>query len=184
MSFVDLPTFKRYMSVNRGTDLADDTVLQLALDSAEILISEMTGRTIVLTDNLSATRYFPARGVAVIDIDDAVTITAVTDTSVLVDPLDYQLYRSRTDVPYTQIIRPGSWADTLLQSTVGVTGVWGWASIPAPIKQACLILAKDIASNQNVSFGIAAFTDYGMRAKDNPQVEMLLAPYDRRLWFA
>lgn len=88
----------------------------------------------------------------------------------------------------------GAWPYTMLRSTsanvfpiryypwqpdtVKVTGTWGWASVPDPIKQACKILTAQFVKMAEAPLGIAGFGSYGdVRVRDIPQVATLLNPY-------
>jgi hypothetical protein len=65
---------------------------------------------------------------------------------------------------------------------VEITGTWGWASIPAPINQACSLLAAQIAQRTSAAlFGIQSFgelSSQGIEAHD-PTYEMLVHDYRR-----
>lgn len=61
-----------------------------------------------------------------------------------------------------------------------VTARWGWASVPAPIKEACLILAEDIFKLKDSPFGAGGYGEYGrIRARENPNVWLRIGPYVR-----
>jgi hypothetical protein len=63
---------------------------------------------------------------------------------------------------------------------VQVTARWGWASVPAPVHRACLILASELFKLRDAPFGIAGFGEYGaIRVKQNPMASALLHPYRR-----
>ena len=52
--------------------------------------------------------------------------------------------------------------------------------MPAAVKEACFIVAKDIAKHRDVSFGLIGATEFGgIRARVAPLVETMLAPYAR-----
>lgn len=187
MSFTDIGLFRSYMQVSRGADIADDTLLQLGLDAAEALANEMTDRTFTVATGTPTARTFTAPRGDLLFVDDFVSLTSVTDASGTIDPTLYQPAATTPGHAYSAIRRNGYWTAYCPSDWPNVTVVadWGWTAIPAPVQQAVLILAKDIVANQQVSFGIAAFTEYaGVRAKENPQVAMLLAPYDLRVPFA
>jgi len=62
--------------------------------------------------------------------------------------------------------------------TVQVTTVWGWASIPDDVNQACILLAMRQFARLNAALGVVGFADMAItvRAVD-PDVRDLLSPY-------
>lgn len=65
-------------------------------------------------------------------------------------------------------------------ASVQVTARWGWAAVPGPVKQACLMLAEEIYKQKDAPFGIAGTDNYGLvRVRENPMVMRKLAPYVR-----
>lgn len=69
-----------------------------------------------------------------------------------------------------------AWEDSLR-----VTAVWGWASVPAAVKEATLILAEETFKLKDAPFGVAGFGDFGMlRVRDNPKVASMLVPYRKK----
>jgi len=61
--------------------------------------------------------------------------------------------------------------------------VFGWPSVPAPIKQATMILAgRYLQRSRSAPFAILTFGDGGEAARltrSDPDVAMLLSPYTR-----
>lgn len=186
MSYVAVDDLKAYLKVNRGADVPDDNMITAARDAAEGWINVWTGRQFVIATGPS-TRSFPASGTDMLQIDDATSITAITYNGQTVDPAGYQLEPFNTVglsgvvEPYNQIRRYFGWWDTFNQgqAIITVTATWGWLAIPAQVVEGCKILAKDILANRDVTFGIAAFADYGVKARENPQVVNLLRPFRR-----
>jgi len=63
---------------------------------------------------------------------------------------------------------------------VKITGKRGWSAVPAPVKQAALIIATETFKLREAPFGVAGFGDFGVvRIKDNPVVARMLEPYQR-----
>lgn len=61
-----------------------------------------------------------------------------------------------------------------------VTAQWGWSAVPAPVKEATLILAEDVFKLKDTPFGAGGFSDFGrIRARENPNVWLRVAPYVR-----
>lgn len=66
------------------------------------------------------------------------------------------------------------------EQVLRVTAQWGWASVPAPVRQACLILAAQTFKLADAPFGVAGSSEYGVvRVRDLPQVCSKLRAYVR-----
>ena len=83
--------------------------------------------------------------------------------------------------PYTTIrTRRTLWFPWGTGPVVQVTAKWGWAAVPQPIREACLLLAAELFRLKDAPFGVAAYGDFGpIRVRDNPKVCALLKPYER-----
>jgi len=63
---------------------------------------------------------------------------------------------------------------------VQVTARWGWTAVPAPVKEACLVVASEIFKLRDAPFGVAGYGDYGpVRVRQNPIACAMIAPYKR-----
>lgn len=145
----------------------------------------------------TATRTYPATGPYRMAVHDLVSLT-----SLKTDPdgdgtyettwtaSDYQLLRGSMvlrpeEVPYTGIKAIGSYlfpenCATGRENLIEVTGVFGWSSVPDPVRQAAAVWATDLLKLSTMAFGIAGYGEYGaVRARPNPIVDALLAPYRR-----
>jgi hypothetical protein len=175
----------------RITDTVDDSLLEMAVESASRLIDGYAYRYFYNAG--TATRDFVAEDSYLTIIDDLISITQLRTTDeigseyVTWSPDDYQLrpVNGKIDgisVPYTSILS----TDDLLfnikgeQALVRVTGVWGWTAVPIAIKQASVIQASRIYKRLDSPLGVAGFGDLGAirvgRALD-PDVEQLVMPY-------
>jgi hypothetical protein len=66
------------------------------------------------------------------------------------------------------------------RANLQVTAHWGWTAVPAPIKEATLILAEDLFKLRDTPFGVGGYGEYGrIRARENPNVWMRISPYVR-----
>lgn len=67
------------------------------------------------------------------------------------------------------------------QAVLRVTARWGWAAVPAPVKQSCLLMAAETYKLREAPFGIAGSDEMGMalRVRDNPMVRRKLSRYVR-----
>jgi hypothetical protein len=175
----------------RITDSVDDSLLEMAVESASRLIDGYAYRYFYNAG--TATRDFVAEDSYFTIIDDLISITQLRTTDEIGSDYvtwssdDYQLrpVNGKIDglsVPFTSILS----TDDLLfnikgeQALVEVTGVWGWVAVPIAIKQACVIQASRIYKRLDSPLGVAGFGDLGAirvgRALD-PDVEQLVMPY-------
>lgn len=66
------------------------------------------------------------------------------------------------------------------KATVRVTAQWGWAAVPPPVKQACLILAAENFQLKDAPFGVVGTDTFGeVRIRENRMVAAKLARYKR-----
>lgn len=128
-------------------------------------------------------------------IGDVITITAITggDGLSLVAGTDYYLDPVRVNYPGPpyDVLRSTSPPNLYSQLGYGflaktpltITGTWGWPSVPAPVKEATLILAsRYLQRSRSAPFGILTFGDGGEAARltrTDPDMAMLLGPYTR-----
>lgn len=176
----------------RITDSLDDSLLEMAIESASRLIDGYANRSFYNAG--TAVRYFVADNDWLTNIDDAVTITEVaTDFSAdgtydtIWQATDYQLepLNGRIDglpVPYNSIRAIGDYTFPVWgeEGLVKVTGTWGFSAIPISIKQACVIQASRIYKRLDSPLGIAGFGDIGvMRISRqlDPDVAQLVDAY-------
>ena len=143
----------------------------------------------------TATRTFTPTSAYRMFTDDLVEVTSVkTDTgdgsyATTWAASDYQLLPVNPAAgpeprPYTALKAVGSYTFPTACSgrtdSVQIVGEYGWPAVPAAVKQAAAILATDFLKLGTMAFGIAGYGEYGaVRARPNPIVETLLAPYRR-----
>jgi hypothetical protein len=177
----------------RITDTIDDSLLEMAIESASRLLDSYTARSFY-TQGSATARYFAADNDFVCQIDDATSITQVaTDFSAdgsydtVWASTDFELLplNGRIDglaVPYNGLRAIQDYTFPYLngEGLVKVTGVWGWAAIPIAIKQACIIQASRIFKRLDSPLGVLSSPDLGfMRvgSKLDPDVAQLVDPY-------
>lgn len=183
---------KAYANVTKDTF---DALLDDALAAASRGIELVCHRQFNDAGTASARVYRPLHSTHV-KVDDFHTTTGLivrtdtTGTSVFDTTWTVGDYEAR---PLNGVVsgQPGwpfydLWSDgTLLFpcerfATVEVTARWGWATVPKPIKQACLVVAESIYKEKDAPFGIAGTDSYGLvRVRENPSVMRKLAPYVR-----
>jgi hypothetical protein len=182
-------------SALRITDSVDDSLLEMAIESASRLIDGYAGRQFFSSG--TATRYFTADDDFVCEIDDIsssnITLVTAMDADAVFDTTwattDYQLEPLNGVLdgqawPYTRIRAVGDylWPISGGEALVKLTAVFGWPSIPIAIKQATIIHASRIFKRLDSPLGVAGFGDLGvMRVSSSldPDVAQLVAAYRR-----
>jgi hypothetical protein len=176
----------------RITDTIDDSLLEMAIESASRLIDAYCARSFYNAG--TAFRYFVADTDWVTNIDDAISITEVaTDTSadgtydIIWQAGDYQLepLNGRVDglvVPYNAIRAIDSYTFPIWggEGLVKVTGTWGWNAVPTAIKQATIIQSSRIFKRLDSPLGVLSSPDLGfirVGSRLDPDVAQLVDSY-------
>jgi hypothetical protein len=195
MSYATLAEFKSSIGI---TDTTDDTPLQSCLDAADQLINNYVDTKVGFGQTASQTRYYTADRFDFVLTDPIVSVSQLA-TDINGDGTYSQVWTSNDYVlaprnaaldsrPYTEIdTSPFSNADynfPVGYLEVKVTGVFGWPSVPAAVKQAALIQAGAIWSSRTAPFGVIGSQDLGgvlrMSAALHPEARILLEPYRLR----
>jgi hypothetical protein len=177
-------------------DSVDDSLLEMAIESASRLIDGYTNRSFYNAG--TATRYFVAQSDLYSPLDDAVSISSV-ETSSNLDGT-YDVTWATTDYqtePLNGIVDGLSWPINALraienyvfpvaygQAGVKVTGVWGWSAVPITVKQACIIQASRIFKRLDSPLGVLSAPDLGfirVGSRLDPDVAQLVDPYKKVL---
>jgi hypothetical protein len=85
--------------------------------------------------------------------------------------------------PYTELVPPTvlyvpAWPVTVWP--IRITGIFGWPSVPAPVKEVCFMLANRLKSLWDAPFGLSGGGDAGaldMTVSLNPILKQMLMPY-------
>jgi len=187
-------------SALRISDAVDDSLLEMAVESASRAIDGHAGRYFYSSG--TATRYYAAEDSFVTQTDDisgtAITLQTSANGNGIFDTTwavgDYQLepLNGNVDglaVPYTRIRAVNNYLFPVSgdEALVKVTAVFGWASVPIAITQACIIQASRIFKRLDSPLGVAGFGDLGaisVTRDIDPDVAQLVAPYRRMRNFA
>lgn len=198
-----MPVVNGYATLNelknalRIQDSVDDTLLEVALESASRLVDEYTMRNFYNAG--TATRVFVPSDDDVCPIDDAISISSVTVSTNMDKTFD--LVWSTNDYqtePLNGIVDGLSgWPITRLRAintydfpydeddevaSVQVTGVWGWSAVPIAVKQATIIQAMRVFKRLDSPLGVISSPDTGyfrVSSRIDPDVAMLLNSYRR-----
>ena len=177
----------------RITDAVDDSLLEMAVESASRMIDAECDRNFYTSG--TATRDFTPNDLYTVDTDDLTSIVSVKldDTGDLTFPItlavtDYQtepLNQRVSGNPYP-IYRLRMIGDYLLpiwgnQATVRIQGVYGFTPLPIQVTQACIIQASRIFKRLDSPLGVAGFGDMGAIrvGKVDPDVAMLIRPFKK-----
>jgi hypothetical protein len=183
----------------RITDSVDDALIEIAIESASREIDGYCER--VFYDVGTATKTFLPEDTFLVEIDDLQSIEhlktddsgdGVYDTTWAVS--DYQLeplnqFVSGLAQPFTRIRAIGQYLFPVFdiknanyyQASIEVKGVWGFATVPTAVKQACILSSMRQFKRYDAPLGIAGFGDFGpMRVtRIDPDIEQMLSPWRR-----
>ena len=177
----------------RITDTIDDVLLENSINSASRMIDQYCNRYFYSTA-AGEVRYFKALDAFNCWIDDCQVITEVRTAQS--NPITFNQLWSSTDF---QTIPANTYANGAYQPITGliaifnyffptwqesnlvkVTGTWGWATIPEPIKFATIIQASRLYKRLESPLGVAGISDIGiMRVGKglDGDVQQLVEPY-------
>ena len=163
-----------------------------AITAAKAAIDNDTGRSF---DQTTATRTFGAPMPYTLEVPDLVSITTlkvdddddgVFETTLAASEYELDTFRVAQDGwPFETVRllnRPWPTAGRR-RRRVEIAGVWGWAAVPAPINQACSLLAARLSQRPSGAlFGIQTVGDAaeGIRSRD-PDYLALIRPYQKPL---
>ena len=188
--YADRATLKSRMGIPDSNTTQDDD-LDSALSSAADTINRWCGRQFGRAEAASARSY--AAGTTGVDVDDFWTLDNlsiggsaydVATSTYAIEPVD-GVVDGVPGWPYRRISGWTSWAGLsggwgifgTTTGTVIVTAQWGWAAVPASVRESNLLLAADDMKAKDAPFGVANFGDYVSRVRANPRVAEKLDPY-------
>lgn len=173
-----------------------------AVTAASRMVDTICGRYFSQDSTVSA-RYFWPDSSGSVCIDDLSTTTGLLvevdtagdgtwsqswtiTTDFYLEPIN-QTQDGISGWPYTSIQAtlgnkyfPTRTHYSYLRPTVKVTGKWGWAAVPDPVKQATFVIAAQLYKLGDAPFGNAGFGEFGvMRVREIPMVNQLLGPFSK-----
>lgn len=189
----------------RITDTIDDGLLEIAIESSSRDIDAYTERVFYSTGATAVSRVYIPQDIYLVETDDIISVTTLKSDStgngtfdVTWAPTDFQLEplngrAGGIDTPATRIRAIGDYLWPVYeprnvnsnQASVQVTGVFGFASIPAAIKQATILASLRAYKRYESPTGVLGFSDIGVVrvGRLDPDVERLVSPY-RKIRFA
>lgn len=191
--YTTLDEFKGWIRLSDGQD---DIRIQASITAASRAIDNYCGRHFWQTA-AGTTRAFDTCNQWELDIDDAVTVTAVaTDENadgtfeIVWVASDYQLLplnpaAAPEPEPFTQIRAVASRTFPLSNEQrraglIQVTATWGWAAIPEAIGEACRLITNRLVKRPGSPEGVAGFDEFGIvriSSRDDPDAVRLIDPY-------
>lgn len=179
----------------RISDSVDDSLLEMAVESASRLIDGYCGRSFFSQG--TAVRVYSPDNPYVVQIDDISSGTVTVKTSSDAD-MNFDITWKSTDIqleplngrtegqawPYTRIRAVGDYlwpSDEYGEATVQLTATFGWpGGVPTNVTQAAVIQASRIFKRLDSPLGVAGFGELGAirvsRGLD-PDVAQLVEPY-------
>jgi hypothetical protein len=194
-AYVTADELKETLSLT-GESYADADVA-LALEAAARTIDNRCGRRFYADADAASVKYYSPWEDGLVRIDDLVTLTSLqsdpggdgTYEQTWTRNTDFVLLPEGADNngwPWELLRLHGGgqfWFPTSYPRTVKVTGKFGWAAVPAPIKQATSILASRLLKRaREAPFSVAGFGLDGAAvrvARIDFDVESLITPYVR-----
>jgi hypothetical protein len=173
------------------TDSMDDSLLEMAIESASRLIDGYTGR--YFYNGGSAVKNFAAQAWWLVQIEDLQSVTEVASTDEVggtytvwtandyqLEPLNGRVEGTVSPATRIRAVNNYSWPVNEEQALVRVTGTWGWSSVPIAVKQATILQAARIFKRLDSPLGVAGFGDMGVvrvGSRLDPDVQHLIDPY-------
>lgn len=197
-TYVPLAELKDYLSIPTNKTSLDEA-LSSSLSSATEEIERYCNRQFNSASTATA-RIFEPSTQTLVHVDDFSTtaglvveldVSGTGTFSTTVAPADYELFPyngvadGQPGWPFYQIAMTNSvWLPNPYASrrrgTVRVTAKWGWSKVPAPVQQACLIMAAETYRMKDAPFGVAGMDTFGIiRVRDNRIAANKLARYVR-----
>jgi len=184
----------------RITDTSDDTLLELSIESASREIDSYTERVFYSTGGTPVARVYIPQDIYLVETDDIISVTTVksdsagdgtfditwTATDFQLEPLNGRA--GGIDTPATRIRAIGDYLWPVYeprnvnsnQASVQVTGVFGFATVPTAVRQACILSALRQYKRYESPTGVLGFSDLGavrVGTKLDPDVERMIQPY-------
>lgn len=195
-SYATLAELRSRLGVTDATNTTEDAKLTAALAAASRGIEKVCNRQFNLASSATARVYYPDSRLRarVDDFASTASLAVKTDESsdgvyeTVWTSADYQLEPLNNVVdgesgwPFYWIRAVGSQRFPCVSATdrapLEVTAIWGWAAVPTPVKEGCLILAEEIYKLKDSPFGVGGYGQFGIiRARENPMVWTRVGSY-------
>lgn len=162
-------------------DTDDDSKIEDAINTASRAIDAWCGQSFYDSGSASARKYAPDNWycltvhpfstttglvVATDEDNDGTYETTWASTDYELSPINGDV-GGLTGVPFRRIRAVGGYrfpvpaSISSRQYTVQVTAQWGWAAVPAPVKQACMQVAAEEFRRKDAPFGVIQSAEFG-----------------------
>ena len=180
-----------------GHDGSTDPVLRAnitaALDAASATIDGDTGRS--FSQEVGGVKVFgaPSPSTASLRVPDLVSVSALKvddtddgsfETTIASSGFELDTLHTSSGWPFDQVrLLDRGWpSGGRRRRRIEITGTWGWAAVPAAVRDACILLTVRVAQRAHLAaFGVQEIGELGgafIRAKD-PDYHHLLGRYTR-----
>lgn len=195
VDYVTVPQLKSTLNIQETYADAD---IAAAITAASRSIDNECNRHFGLDAAANSQRFYTPTDFCSVEIDDAVQVTAVvidtagngTFSTSWTSATHYDLapYNAAAfGEPYTSIevrSQSNAYLQTRYARSVRVTGQFGWPSVPAPIFDACTMLAHRLLKRKRESpyavVGLGVDSTPIRISRTDPDVYGLIEPYTRR----
>jgi hypothetical protein len=199
-NYVGLEEFKTTLTM--ASETFADPDITIALAAASRGIDEICGRRFYADADATQVRYYSPSDAWTLYVDDIITVTSLkTDDSgdgtfentwtLNTDYVREPLNAAADSEPWTKLcVHPSGsyYFPTSYPRSVELTGKFGWAVVPAQIKQATTLAAHRLLKRaREVPFGIAGIGLDGSAVRIvsmDPDVAALVAPFSRAVLVA
>lgn len=158
----------------------DDLIVDDLVNTASRAVELYCGRQFTADANATARTYLAADYGTCVEIDDvwdAATVVLKTDsgqdgtfettltvsTQFVLEPVNGVL-NGLSGYPYTRVrlVAGQLWPAAMYgRPQVQVTAKWGWAAVPAPVKQATLQVVSELWRRKDAPFGVLGGQEFG-----------------------
>jgi len=195
-SYASVPELKAWVTL---TDTVDDVVMQGVLDSVSRWIDRYSDRHFWRDGAIGTevARTFAACRAWRVNIDDLVPGTVTTLKTDITGDGTFETTWSASDYQLLPVNRPNDEPFNAVEAVAGlrfpiratagsrgnrieITGIWGWATVPDTVQQACLLQASRVLKRRYSPEGVAGFGEFGVvriGSRLDPDVELLLGDY-------
>lgn len=190
--YITLTEIKNYLQAMKLSQDTFDVLLNNAINSASEEIEQHCGRQFNKTTTATARTYKTDTPEFVHVADFHTTTGLIVEADWSGDGAyetwstsDYELHpldgvvNDQPGWPYWKVV-PRRGRSLPCGGRLRVTAQWGWNAVPAPVKQAALIMASETYKLKDAPFGVAGFDAFGsIRVRDNAMAASKLQRYVR-----
>lgn len=175
-------------------DSDDDSVLEALVEGVSRWIDETCGR--VFYESAATVRYYTAAEGNLLEVDDLQSVDSleadedgdrVYERTWAATDYDLMPFNAATDgksYTWLETTPNGNYAFPTVAKGVKITGTWGWAAVPKPVKEACLLMGIYLWERKDAVLGVLGTGEFTTAVQAEAFAEdmmVLLRPFMRRL---